>query len=148
MTPAANASVVVIAIMFVVWTVVAVFVALKMWKVLEKMNAKLDDIARDLRQLSEKGGQLLDELHKISATTRGQIETVGTIVQDVRNWVNKVEHTADFVQATFRNGVTSSFANARAFFQGMMGFLQFFARRSNDGDGVGKVSTGKENDNV
>ncbi len=141
---AANA-LVVIACVLVLWTVAAVVAAVMVWQLLEKMNGKLDLIAGDLRVLSQKGEQLLGELQKLSSAARNQVETVGTIVKDVRGWVDKAEQTAEFVRNTVRNGVTSSFTNARAFFQGMLGFLQFFVRRPEGGATTQDVSTEKEN---
>ena len=141
---AANA-LVVIAGVLVLWTVAAVMGALKLWQLLEKMNGKLDLIAGDLRTLSQKGEQLLAELEKLSNCARNQVETVGTIVRDVRGWVDKAEYTAEFVRQTVRDGVTNSFANARAFFHGMLGFLQFFVRRPESGAATSDVKTEKEN---
>jgi uncharacterized protein YoxC len=125
--------------------VAAVVAAAKLWQLLEKMNGKLDLIATDLRTLSQKGEQLLGELQKLSNAARNQVETVGTIVRDVRGWVDKVENTAEFVRSTVRNGVTGSFTNARAFFQGVLGFLQFFVRRPEGGVATQDVTTEKEN---
>jgi uncharacterized protein YoxC len=141
---AANA-LVIIAGVLVLWTVAAVVAAAKLWQLLEKMNGKLDLIATDLRTLSQKGEQLLGELEKLSNAARNQVETVGTIVRDVRGWVDKVENTTEFVRSTVRNGVTGSFTNARAFFQGVLGFLQFFVRRPDGGAGTQDVTTEKEN---
>jgi uncharacterized protein YoxC len=141
---AANA-LVIIAGVLVLWTVAAVVAAAKLWQLLEKMNGKLDLIATDLRTLSQKGEQLLGELQKLSNAARNQVETVGTIVRDVRGWVDKVENTAEFVRSTVRNGVTGSFTNARAFFQGVLGFLQFFVRRPEGGVATQDVTTEKEN---
>ncbi|MBI5684446.1 MAG: hypothetical protein HZC54_05155 [Verrucomicrobia bacterium] len=141
---AANA-LVVIACVLVAWTVAAVVAAFKLWQLLEKMNGKLDLIAGDLRTLSQKGEQLLVELEKLSSAARNQVETVGTIVRDVRGWVDKAETTAEFVRHTVRNGVMGSLVNARAFFQGMLGFLQFFVRRPEGGAATHDVTTEKEN---
>ena len=138
-------AIVVIACVLVLWTVVAVIAAAKVWQLLEKMNDKLDSIATDLRVLSQKGEQLLGEMQKLSSSALTHLDTVGTIVQDVRGWVNKAENTADFVRNTVRNGVTGSFANARVFFRGMIGFLQFFARRPQGGAATQNVPTEKEN---
>jgi uncharacterized protein YoxC len=141
----AAVAIVVIACVLVVWTVVAGMAAAKVWQLMEKMNAKLDLIATDLRSLSQKGEQLLDQMQKISSSAQTQLDTVGSIVQDVRGWVDKAENTAEFVRNTVRNGVTSSFTNARAFFQGMLGFLQFFARRPQADAPTQDVPTEKEN---
>ena len=138
-------AIVVIACVLVLWTVVAVIAAAKFWQLLEKINGKLDLIATDLRSLSQKGEQLLDHMQKFSNTALTQLNTVGSIVQDVRDWVDKAETTADFVRNTVRNGVASSFTNARAFFQGMLGFLQFFMRRPLAGSPTQDVTTEKEN---
>ena len=138
-------AIVVIACVLVLWTVVAIMAAVKLWQLLEKMNSKLDSIATDLRTLSQKGEQLLYQMEKLSSSALTQLDTVGTIVQDVRGWVDKAENTADFVRNTVRNGVAGSFANARVFFQGMIGFLQFFARRPQGGAATQNVPTEKEN---
>ncbi|MCX6907838.1 MAG: hypothetical protein NTY01_07335 [Verrucomicrobia bacterium] len=138
-------AVVVIACVLVLWTVVVAVAAAKVWQLLEKMNAKLDSIATDMRILSQKGEQLLGELHKLSSSARNQMDTMGTIVRDVRGWVDKAETTAEFVRSTVRDGVTSSFTNARAFFHGMLGFLQFFVRRPEGGATAQEVSNEKEN---
>jgi len=138
-------AVVVIACVLVLWTVVAAVAATRVWQLLEKMDAKLDSIATDMRILSQKGEQLLGELHKLSSSARNQMDTMGTIVKDVRGWVDKAETTAEFVRSTVHNGVTSSFTNARAFFQGMLGFLQFFVRRPEGGAATQEVSNEKEN---
>ena len=141
---AANA-LVVIACVLVLWTVTAVVAAVKLWQLLEKMNGKLDLIATDLRTLSQKGEQLLGELQKLSSAARNQVETVGTIVRDVRGWVDKAENTTEFVRSTLRNGVLGGVTNARAFFQGILGFLQFFVRRPEGGATTQDVTTEKEN---
>jgi uncharacterized protein YoxC len=137
---------VVIAVVMVLWTIVAGVVGFKLWTLVEKTNAKLDQIAGDVRSLSQKGELLLAELQKISTNARDQVETVGTIVRDVRGWVDKVETTADVVSTLVRHGVTSGFANVKAFFTGMMGFLQFFTRPSAPRPGAPEtdVSNGKE----
>lgn len=136
---------VIIAIVLVLWTVAVAVAALKLWQLLEKINGKLDLIATDLRALAQKGEQLLHELEKLSSAARNQVETVGTIVRDVRGWVDKVEFTTEFVRSTVRNGVLSGFTNARAFFQGMLGFLQFFVRRPEGGAAAQNVTNEKEN---
>ena len=141
---AANA-IVVIASVLVLWTVAAAVAAVKIWQLLEKINGKLDLIAGDLRALSQKGEQLLGELQRLSNATRNQVETVGTIVRDVRGWVDKAENTAEFLRSTVRNGVMGSFSNARVFFQGMLGFLQFFTRRPEGGAAAQDVTNEKEN---
>jgi uncharacterized protein YoxC len=141
---AANA-LVVIACVLVLWTVAAVAAVFKLWQLLEKMNAKLDLIAGDLRTLTQKGEQLLVQLEKLSSAARNQVETVGTIVRDVRGWVDKAETTAEFMRQTVRTGVMGGFANARAFFQGVLGFLQFFVRRPESGAAASDVTTEKEN---
>ncbi|MCX7824220.1 MAG: hypothetical protein N2689_01515 [Verrucomicrobiae bacterium] len=142
---AANA-IVVIAIVMVLWTVVAGVLGLKLWKVVERMNAKIDQIAGDVRSLSQKGELLLAELQGISTKARAQVETVGTIVRDVRGWVDKVETTANALSALARHSVTTSLSNLKAFFAGMMGFLQFFTRPSAARPGAPEtdVSKGKE----
>jgi uncharacterized protein YoxC len=142
---AANA-IVVIAVVMVLWTIAAGVAGFKIWKLLERTNAKLDQITSDVRSLSQKGEQLLAELQKISTNARGQVETVGTIVRDVRGWVDKVETTANLVSTLARHGVTSSYANVKAFFTGMMSFLQFFTRPGapHPGAQASDVSNGKE----
>lgn len=143
---AANA-IVVIAVVMVLWTIAAGVAAFKLWKMTEKTNAKLDQIATDVRSLSQRGEQLLAELQKISTSARNQLETVGTIVRDVRGWVDKVEATANIVSSLTRHGVTSGLANVKAFFTGMMGFLQFFTRAGapRPDAQASDVSNGKEN---
>ena len=138
-------AIVVIACVLVLWTVVAVMAAAKLWQLLEKTNDKLDSIATDLRTLSQKGEQLLGEMQKLSTSALAQLDTVGTIVEDVRGWVDKAENTAEFVRSTVHNGVTSSFSSARVFFQGLLGFLHFFARRPPGGATTPNVQTEKEN---
>lgn len=141
---AANA-LVVIAFVLVLWTVAAAVAAVKLWQLLEKINAKLDLIATDLRALAQKGEQLLRELEKLSNAARNQVETVGTIVRDVRGWVDKAENTTEFVRSAVRNGVLGGFTNARAFFQGILGFLQFFVRRPEGGAATHNITNEKEN---
>ncbi|MBI5397596.1 MAG: hypothetical protein HZA91_20045 [Verrucomicrobia bacterium] len=145
MSHRAESALVVIAVVMVLWTVAATVVAAKLWKLVEKMNAKLDQIAADLRSLSQKGEQLLVELKHISSSARNQVETVGTIVRDVRTWVTAVEATANLLSATVRHGVHSSFGNLRAFFSGLTGFMQVFMRRHSGGAAADETSTGKEN---
>lgn len=128
----------------VLWTVAATVVVVQFWKLAGKINVKLDQIAADLRALSQKGEHLLAELHHISNSARNQVETVGTIVRDVRNWVTAVEATANLMSAAVRHGVSSSFGNVRAFFSGLSGFMQVFMHRR-QGGAAEETSTGKEN---
>ena len=145
MSHRAETALVVIATVMVLWTVAGTVMAAKLWQLVEKMNAKLDQIAADLRSLSQKGEQLLAELKHISSSARDQVETVGTIVRDVRTWVTAVEATVNLVGATVRHGVSSGFSNVRAFFNGMTGFMQVFMRRHHGGAPAEDTSTGKEN---
>lgn len=144
MTPVSEIALVIMAAVMVLWTVAATVIAVQFWKLAEKMNAKLDQIAADLRSLSQKGEQLLAELRHISNSARSQVETVGTIVRDVRTWVTAVEATANLASAAVRHGVSSSFGNIRAFISGLTGFMQVFMHRRHGGDAEG-TSTGKEN---
>jgi uncharacterized protein YoxC len=144
MSHRAETALVVIAFVMVLWTMVAISAAAMVWKLAKKMDAKLDQIAADLRSLSQKGEQLLAEVRHIAAAARGQVETVGSIVQDVRGWVDKVESTAQIVSAAVHHGVSSGFGTLRAFFHGLTGFMQFFMHRPSGGAASEDVSTGKE----
>ena len=147
MSECASNSIVVIAVVMVLWTIGAGVVVVKLWKLMEQIYVKLDQIAADQRSLTQKGEQLLAELQKLTTNARSQVETVGTIVRDVRGWVDKVEATANLVSNLARHGVTSGLANTKAFFTGMMGFLQFFMRSGAPRPNASgsDVSNGKEN---
>ncbi len=145
MSHRAETALVVVAVVMVLWTVAASVLAVKFWQLVEKMNVKLDQIAADLRSLSQKGELLLAELKHISISARNQVETVGTIVRDVRAWVTAVEATANLLSATVRHGVSSGFSNVRAFFNGLTGFMQVFMHRRHGGAAAEDTSTGKEN---
>lgn len=144
MSHRAETALVIIAAVMVLWTVAATVVVVQFSKLVEKMSARLDQIAADLRALSQKGEQLLAELHQISNSARSQVETVGTIVRDVRTWVTAVEATANLASAAVRHGVSSSFGNIRAFISGLTGFMQVFMHRRHGG-AAEETSTGKEN---
>jgi len=143
MSHRAETALVIIAAVMVLWTVAAAAVVIQFWKLVGKINAKLDQIASDLRALSQKGEQLLSELHHISNSARNQVETVGTIVRDVRTWVTAVEAAANLVTAAVRHSVSSSFGNVRAFLSGLTGFLQVFMHRR-PGGATEETSTRKE----
>jgi hypothetical protein len=130
----------------VLWTGAAGVLAFRLWRLMEKIDAKLDMIAGDLRSLSQKAELLVLELQRISMSARDQVETVGTIVRDVRGWVDKAETTVNVVSALMQHGVHSGLANARAFLTGMMSFLRFFthAEAPHRGAPASDVSNGKE----
>ena len=141
MSHRAETALVIIATVMVLWTVAATIIAAKLWQLIGKMNVKLDQIAADLRSLSQKGELLLAELKLISSSARNQVETVGTIVRDVRTWVTAVEATADLVSGAVRHGVSSSFGNVRAFFSGLTGFMHVFMRPRHGGAPTEDTST-------
>lgn len=137
----AETALVIIATVMVLWTVTATIISFRLWKFFEKLNAKLDQIADDLRALSHKHEHLLAELQVISRSVRNQVETVGTIVRDVRTWVTAIDATANLVSATVRQGVSSSLGNVRAFFSGLTGFMHVFMRPRHGGAPTEDTST-------